>query len=262
MNRLTVPPRFDDGYGRGPIDGPSNDIDRRFRAAARHSRLVRLLRLGIPVVVVAVTLALLALTLFNPLAAISNLPVEIGNVVISGTKITMESPRVSGFTKDNRAYSLNARAASQDITRPDRLELKDMQGRIVMEDKSVVNLTAINGLYDTKTEMLTLTDNILIKSSNGYEGRLSEAVIDIKAGHIISQKPVELKMLEGDLVANRFEASKSGDVIVFDGGVTINIDMEKVNKAREESAKAEEKPAADETERAAKGATAEGGGKP
>jgi lipopolysaccharide export system protein LptC len=238
MNRLTVPPQFEDGFGRGPAAAAANDIERRFRVATRHSRLVRLLRIGIPIGVILLTLMLMALAWFNPLSMISNLPVEIGNVVISGTKITMESPRVSGFTKDNRAYALNARAASQDITRPDRLELKDMRGKIEMEDKSIVNLTAVNGVYDTKTEMLTLTDNILIKSSNGYEGRLSEAVIDIKAGHIISQKPVELKMLEGDLVANRFEVSKSGDVIVFEGGVTINMDMEKINKAREEKAKA------------------------
>ena len=200
---------------------------------------MHLLRIIIPVGVIVTTIALMALAWFNPLSMISKLPVEIGNLVISGTKITMESPRVSGFTKDNRAYALNARAASQDITRPDRLELKDMTGRIEMEDKSIVNLTAVNGVYDTKTEMLTLTENILIKSSNGYEGRLSEAIVDIRAGHIISQKPVELKMLEGDLVASRFEVSNSGDVIVFEGGVTITMDMEKINKARDEKAKAE-----------------------
>jgi hypothetical protein len=62
--------------------------------------------------------------------------------------------------------------------------------------------------------------------------------------------------------------TNSGDVIVFDGGVTITMDMEKINKARDEKAKADA--ASAETVNKAnnkvksnvKGATADGGRKP
>ena len=52
-------------------------------------------------------------------APCSELPVDLGKLVVSGTKITMEQPRLSGFTNDARAYEFTADAAAQDITKPD-----------------------------------------------------------------------------------------------------------------------------------------------
>ena len=39
-----------------------------------------------------------------------------------------------------------------------------------MQDKSTVEMTADSGIYDMKTEMLKLNDNIVLTSSTGYEG--------------------------------------------------------------------------------------------
>ena len=64
------------------------------------------------------------MTYFNPLRMLGKLPVDIGNLVISGTKITMEQPHLSGFTRDARAYELTADAAAQDLTKPDIVELQ------------------------------------------------------------------------------------------------------------------------------------------
>jgi len=40
---------------------------------------------------------------------------DIGSVVVSGSKIMMQQPRLAGFTKDNRRYDLTAQAAGQDL---------------------------------------------------------------------------------------------------------------------------------------------------
>ena len=45
-----------------------------------------------------------------------------------------------------------------------------------MQDKSTVEMSAASGVYDVKAEMLTLNDNIALRPSTGYQGRLSEAV--------------------------------------------------------------------------------------
>ena len=45
-------------------------------------------------------------------AHVGKLPVNVGNLVVSGTKITMEQPHLSGFTQDARAYELSADAAA------------------------------------------------------------------------------------------------------------------------------------------------------
>ncbi len=81
-------------------------------------------------------------SVFNPWGMLTNLPIEMGNLVVSGTKITMESPRMAGYTPDGRAYEVSARAAAQDVTNPTQVELQDLQARIEMQDKSQLNMSA------------------------------------------------------------------------------------------------------------------------
>ena len=152
---------------------------------------------------------------FNPLRMLTRLPISIGDVVVSGTKIKMENPKLSGFTRDSRRYDVTAGAAAQDLTRPGVIELQEISAMLEMQEKATLRLVAQNGLFDTKKEQLTLNRDIVVTSSNGYEGYLEEAVIDTKNGNVVSEKPVQMKMLNGTVKGNRFELLNSGDVIRF-----------------------------------------------
>ena len=195
------------------------DSARAFRDARRHSRLVRIMRIAIPLGVVGSLIAISLVTYFNPLRMLARLPINLNDLVVSGTKITMEKPRMSGFTKDERAYEFSAEAAAQDLTKPDIVELRNIHGKIQMEDKSMLEMSADVGTYNTKLETLRLERNILLSSSNGNKGRLSVAQVDVRKGNVISDEPVELEMLQGKLNANRLEIMDSGDVVRFNGGV-------------------------------------------
>jgi lipopolysaccharide export system protein LptC len=210
------------------------DSERAFRAARRHSRLVRFLRIGLPIAIVIAFVSLSLATWLNPLRLLTALPVNLNDLVVSGTKITMEQPRVNGFTKDQRAYEFTAKAAAQDLTKPDIVELKNINAKIEMEDKSTMTMTALTGIYDTKKEMLQLEGDILLTSSNGNTGTLSEATIDVRKGNVISDKPVELEMLQGILNANRLEVVDSGTLIRFHGGVkmVLMLDGSPIDKAK------------------------------
>jgi len=220
MSHVSTTSRFGETGSRGFV---GTDRAQGFKAAVRHSRRVRLMRVAIPAGVAVVLLGLVLATWFNPLRLIAKLPKEFGNLAISGTKITMEQPRMSGYTRDSRAYEFTARAAAQDITKPEVVELQGIRAKVELQDKSVMEMTAATGLYDTKSEILTLGNQILLKSSGGYEGRLSEAVIDTRKGEIVSDKPVEVSMLNGKLNANRLVVVESGAVIRFDGGVAMTL---------------------------------------
>ncbi len=201
------------------------DDARRFRAAARNSRRVRLLRIGIPVAVVIGGLVLALATWLNPLRMLSRLPISVGDVVVSGTKIKMANPKLSGFTRNSRRYDLTAGAAAQDLTRPGIIELQDVTAVVEMEENSTMKLSAMIGLLDTKKELLTLQRDIVVTSSN-YEGYFDEAAIDTRTGNVVSEKPVRLKMLNGTVNANRFELVQNGDLIRFDKGVVVNMRLE------------------------------------
>jgi len=199
----------------------------RFRAAARHSRRVRWLRIGIPIAMIIGALVLVLVSWLNPLRILSHLPISIGDVVVSGTKIKMENPKLSGFTRDSRRYDVSAEAAAQDLTRPGIIELQDITAVVEMEENSTMKLSAMIGLFDTKKEMLTLQRDIVVAASN-YEGYLEEATIDTRTGNVVSEKPVKLKMLNGTVDANRFELSQNGEIIRFDKGVVVNLKLEGV----------------------------------
>jgi lipopolysaccharide export system protein LptC len=199
------------------------DSELAFRAARRHSRAVRILRIAIPLAVVLGFTGIFLITYFNPLRMLAKLPIDVGNLVVSGTKITMEHPRLSGFTGDARAYELSADAAKQDLTKPDLIELRNIRAKVQMQDKSTVEVSATAGIYDSKGETLKLDQNIVLSSSTGYRGRLSEAMIDIRKGNVVSERPVEVELLQGTLNANRLEISDSGDLVRFGGGVNMTL---------------------------------------
>jgi len=224
---VTVVANFDE---RGPavfdVANRGND-DLVFRAAVRHSRWVRILRVAVPVTVaVGIAGGVAYTSLTKPLRALAKVPIDIGNLVVSGTKITMQQPRIAGFTSDKRAYELTAQAAARDLLKPDVVELQGLNATLEMQNKVSFQTTAKNGFYDTKTELLTLEENIVVTTSSGYEARLAEAIVDIRGGKIVSDKPVEVKSFEWLVKSNRMEITNSGDVVRFDRGVSVTIEGE------------------------------------
>ena len=196
-----------------------------FRSAARHSRFVRFLRIAIPAAIVVIA-AVLLIAAFNPFKLIPIFPIEADKISVSGTKIVMELPRYTGFTNDSRPFEMTAHAAYQDITRPDIVELKDIDAKVAMKDGQSVTIKSINGVYDTRGEMLKLNDHIILTSSSGYEGRLSEATVNVASGGVVSESPVDVKLPNGVLRAKRLQVTENGDVIVFGGGVEMNLNPE------------------------------------
>ncbi len=162
----------------------------------------------------------------KPLRALSGLPVNVGSLVVSGTKIKMNQPRLAGVTRDNRRYDMIAQAAAQDVTKPDMVELHGIRATMEMRDNVTFETTAKDGLYNTKTEQLTLTQNIVVTSSSGYQAFLNEAVVDVRGSNIVSDKPVEVKTATWTINANRMEVRDSGDLMRFERGVFVTLIMD------------------------------------
>jgi lipopolysaccharide export system protein LptC len=200
------------------------DGERMYRRAMRHSRNVRVLRVAIPLTIALGTIAtVVVMTWLDPLRALAKLPVDAAGLVVSGTKITMQQPRMAGFTKDSRPYVVTATAATQDLLSPDTLELQDIHAVMEMVDKSRFDLKAKSGLYDTKNEKLALQNNIVVTSSR-YIAFMSQAQVNVRAGHVVTERPVEVKMQQGTINGNRMELFNSGDLIRFERGVTMVVD--------------------------------------
>ncbi len=223
MSDLSTTTTFGAGDSHGFTVRDRIQNERAFRRARRHSRVVRVLRVAAPAGLAALVCGLALVAWFDPLRALKSLPVSIENVIVSGTKVTMAAPKLSGFTNDARRYDLSARAATQDVTKPDILELEDISAKFEAPDKTQIDLTASDGTYDRKNGTLLLRRNVLLVTSNGYKARLNEVQVNTANGDIVSNVPVQIDMLQGTLKAKRLEVLKTGEIINFDGGVSLTV---------------------------------------
>jgi lipopolysaccharide export system protein LptC len=201
-------------------------MDARFAIAARHSRMVRVLRIAVPAAVILAMATIVAVSIFNPFRMLlPKLPLDMGNLVVSGTKITMESPHLSGYTAtDRRPYEVWAKTATQDVTDPDHLDLRTLRAKVLQEDQSTITLDAKKGLMDTKQQLLDLHDDIFLQTSTGYEARLSQAFVDMGKGTVSSDEHVDVKLTNGTLSSDRLRITGGGEVIRFEGNVVMHLD--------------------------------------
>lgn len=225
MNRLSpslasTPPR--------PAPQERDDLLRRrqaaFRDAKRHSQRVRLLRRVLPVVA-GIALVLVSLWLyFDPLRYVRELPVSVGALKISGTRLTMEAPRLTGYSKDGHPYSITAESAAQDLTKTSVIELNGIVGKFTTSERGEMVLSAKSGIYDSKTEQMHLFGGIKVRSEDGgYSGMMEKAVGEPKKGHMMSESPVAITFNEGNLRSDRVEVLDHGKAAIFTGNVVVNL---------------------------------------
>jgi lipopolysaccharide export system protein LptC len=210
-----------------PVQNPAYQptLETRFAIAARHSRRVRVLRVAVPAAVALSMATIIAVSIFNPFRMlVPKLPLDMGNLVVSGTKITMESPHLAGYTSDRRPYELWAKSAIQDVTDPDHVDLKTLRAKILTEDQSIVILDARTGLFDNKAQTLDLHKDIFLQTSTGYEARLSQAFVDMAKNTVTSEEHVDVKLTNGTLSADRLRIYNGGELMRFEGNVVMNLD--------------------------------------
>jgi lipopolysaccharide export system protein LptC len=186
--------------------------------------MVRVLRVAVPAAVLLSLATIVFVSIVNPFNTILKLPVDISNLVISGTKVTMESPHLAGYSQDKRPYEVWANTAVQDVTDPDHVELHTLRGKMLMEDQSTVTLEAVNGLMDTKQQLLNLHKDIYVQTTSGYEAWLSQAFVDMNKNTVTSDEHVDVKWADGKISADTMKVLDGGEVVRFDGHVVMNID--------------------------------------
>jgi lipopolysaccharide export system protein LptC len=210
---MHAPAVYDATCHAWPAAGSS---DVAFRQARRHSRRVRFLRAAIPFAIMAG----IAMNVLGDWVKGSGMDIAaLSKTTVSGTKITMDQPRMSGYTRDGRAYEMRAQTAVQDLKTPNLIDLTVVHNKMKLLDGRTVDITADTGTYDSKKEMMVLRNNVLCVASDGTEVKLSEMTLDVRKGHVMSQNPVEVVQPSGQINANQLEVVDNGAVVHFRGRV-------------------------------------------
>lgn len=199
-----------------------------FKAARRHSGLVRLLRRAIPVGAVVAVLGLIVAPFLSPLREVGNL--SLGSIGLSGGKVVMEAPKLAGYRKDNSPYVVTAESALQDIRNPTQIELVKMTARVQMKSEDGwVTVNARSGHFDQQKEKLKLVDDVKIRTESGYDVQMRTADVDFKAGTVLSREPVRVNLGTTTVNADTLDVKDNGGLIVFEGRVRVVIENAPAN---------------------------------
>ncbi|WP_062014689.1 LPS export ABC transporter periplasmic protein LptC [Aureimonas sp. AU4] len=204
VNRNGQPP------GQAPQAGDGRALEREFGRARRHTRVVRSLRIGLPLVAVVIVLAALAVTWFA-----RALPVDVAfaSTSIVDGRLVMEDPRLSGVDGNDRPYFMIADRAIQALG-GSGIDLETVRASLSIDPETTAELTAAKGRFDTSNNMLRLYDQIAVDTSSGIRIRLDSADVLLNEGRLTGNGPVEIST-----PSQRLEA---GNVSISDGGKTLS----------------------------------------
>jgi len=209
--------------GRGRFMRSASEQARAFAEARSHSRRVRVLKRGIVAGAAAIVAVLAAYAVLDPFA---RLPagVAIDTASLSGSRITMDAPRLSGFRKDGRPYHLRASSGVQDIRQPTIIELNNIEASFQVDETDQVRVAASLGVFDSGSDFIELRtrggeDRIRVTGTSGYTILLQSASIDFNSGLMSSKDPVFVRLPNGTVAANAVDVRDSGKSITFSGGV-------------------------------------------
>jgi lipopolysaccharide export system protein LptC len=189
-----------------------------FTAAGRHSAWVLFLRRATLIGSALGIVLISGVAFFDPFRRLPQ-NISIGQVVLEGTRVTVETPKISGLQKDGRPYEVKARSGIQDTTTPNVVELLGIDAKIGTEDASTVQVTAAHGVYDGARDQIALQGDVRIWNDAGYDIRAETATMDFKTGVLGSDKPVNVILNGGTIAANRMDIRDNGRRISFEGAV-------------------------------------------
>lgn len=140
-----------------------------------------------------------------------------GHPALRGPHLLLRNPKYSGLTRDGkRAYEVTATSALPDSRDDGSYLLDEPRVSLATTDGASVRIEAVTGLYDPRTMTLTL-QSVALTSAAGHMARMSEAVIELRDNSVVSAAPIQIRLQERTIRANRLEVNAAGVITVYDG---------------------------------------------
>lgn len=197
------------------------DRERAFAAARRHSRLVRALRVLLPLTAVCLLGAYsLVLTVSWQL---SNSRLKVAGVQLTADDLKMKDPVYFGLTKEGGRYQVRAKRAEVSFNQNQPIKLIDITGEMTETNNVVTKLKAKHGLFDNAKGELELFDGIEIDSTNGMVARLKRAMMYQKESRVVSKEPVTASTPTGQVQASSMVMNSKSRLVSFRGAVAVRL---------------------------------------
>lgn len=200
-----------------------------FSRAERHSRRVRRLKVALPLLAIFLAATFVGYSIVSTPATA---PVQTKGAGVTEGKLVMDSPKLEGFTKDGRPYSVNATRATQDFDKQDIISLDGIDAKMPVEQENWARVEAVSGVYDRTANTLDVPTDILVTTTDGMVARLKSAFLDIANGSLKSVTPVDIQSHGSRVTADSMSVLENGMRVIFETRVRVYIDPVQLKAAQ------------------------------
>ncbi|MFW6027762.1 MAG: hypothetical protein ACOC91_03045 [bacterium] len=189
------------------------------RGAARHSRIVRMMRLILP----ALALLVVGVVMLHAFMyrADDTLKLSFAETGTLADDLKMVQPELSARFGEKNPFRITSESAWLDEDAPGRVVLNKIQADVNVEGVSWLKLSALKGILDTKAAQIILGGGIDLVSELGYELHTKSVNIDLGKGTLTGRTAVTGQGPLGTLRSDRFSISDEGARVRFEGNVRV-----------------------------------------
>jgi lipopolysaccharide export system protein LptC len=166
----------------------------------RYSRAVRILRVALPLVALAL---MSTIFLFTRDTLPPGIRFSAKDFAALEDGLRLSEPRFTGTTDAGEPFVVSAEWALPDSADPTEIRLHAIRASIAMADGRTAELTAADGMLRPKAQTVALTGGVRLTTSDGYVAETETAEADLRARTLVAPGAV---MAEGPL--GRIEAGR------------------------------------------------------
>lgn len=230
-----------------------------------YSRFVRWLKIGLPLIALAILSAVFLLP--RERSFDGGLIYSTADLIALGEGMNVDNPRFSGSTEKGEPFVVSADSAVPDGPDPEQIVLHAPRAALDLADRSLT-LTAEGGELSPKTHRLELSGAVRLVTTDGYVVETAWVEADVRKGALRAPGRIRAEGPRGSIEAGSFRAERStggggegdaapgglskGDRFWFENGVKVTYAPAPAGGA--DAAPDDKKTAAEKTDAATTGA--------
>ena len=182
-------------------------------AAKRHTRFVAILRLAF-VLGAGCILGLLAFYMSRGIGA------EQIDTGPGGEAVRMTNPRYTGLDGQGVPYALTAEYATRAMDNPDAVKLvKPVLTFRRLDGAPESSVTALEGLYDSKAQIMELRADVKVRTDDGYSCDTTHAKIFTAERRVTGDEPIKCVGNFGTVEGERYQILEDYSRYIFEDNV-------------------------------------------
>lgn len=190
------------------------EIASRAQKTRRTSKIVRSMRLILPVLALAIVAVLMVWS--NPEQQIKAVPREkVSPQTVSRNELI--NPKFQSEDKNSQPYSITADKAVQNADNMDAILLDKPVADISLKGGNWVALKATQGVYNQQSGSLELQGEVEMHHDTGYELHTNRMTINVDEQKITSDQAVTGHGPAAEITATGLEADGKTDNVIFKG---------------------------------------------